>query len=169
MAAQEFPRPMAAPVRPRGPASPSPPPAPSVRAIVLGDTPDVLSMLNALLRGEGAQIVEQTSDPRDLPEDAGQRADVVFIEAVGLHGSRWKDLLRDARQRLPDTRIVLVTRGPGRALEGAAQAEGADGLVQYPIQREVLSQVLSKLFPAVAFPSDKGHVSGAYARPRPPP
>ena len=124
-------------------------------------------MLNAMLRTEGAQIVEQTADPRDLSDDAGQRADVVFIEAVGIHASRWKDLLHDARRRLPDTRIVLVTRGPGRALDGPAQLEGADGLVQYPIQREVLSRVLSNLFPTVAFPSNKGHVSGAYA-PRPP-
>lgn len=123
-------------------------------------------MLNALLRTEGAQVVEQTSDPRDLPDDAGQRADVVFIEAVGLHGTRWKELLHDARQRLPDTRIVLVTRGPGRALEGPARLEGADGLVQYPIQPELFSQVLTTLFPAVAFPSVKSHVSGAYASPR---
>lgn len=122
-------------------------------------------MLNALLRTEGAQVVEQTSDPRDLPDDVGQRADVVFIEAVGLHGARWKELLHDARQRLPDTRIVLVTRGPGRALEGPARLEGADGLVQYPIQPEAFSQVLSTLFPAVAFPSVKSHVSGAYAPP----
>jgi DNA-binding NarL/FixJ family response regulator len=137
-----------------------------VRAIVLGDRPEVLSMLNALLRSEGAQVVEQTSDPRDLPDDAGERADVVFIETVGLHGSRWKDLLHDARRRLPDARIVLVTRGPGRALEEPARLEGADGLVQYPIQREALTQVLTSLFPAVTFPPDKTHVSGAYAGPR---
>lgn len=137
-----------------------------MRAIVLGDRPEVLSMINAMLRTEGAEIIEQTADPRDVSEEAGQRADVVFIEAVGLHGSRWKDLLRDARRRLPDARIVLVTRGPGRALEGPAQLEGADGLVQYPIQREVLSRVLSNLFPTVTFPSDKRHVSGGYARPR---
>ncbi len=122
-------------------------------------------MLNALLKSEGAQIVEQTSDPRDLSEEAGKGADVVFIEAVGLHGSRWKDLLHDARRRIPDARIVLVTRGPGRALEGPARLEGADGLVQYPIQREALTQVLSSLFPAVTFPPDKTHVSGAYAPP----
>ena len=149
--------------RPVGPAVPSPP---SVRAIVLGDRPEVLSMLNALLRTEGAEIVEQTADPRDLSDDAGQRADVVFIEAVGLHGSRWKDLLHDARRRLPDLRIVLVTRGPGRALDGPARLEGADELVQYPIQREALSRVLTTLFPAVVFPSEKSHVSGAYAPPR---
>ncbi len=157
---------MGTPLRPRGPPGPKKPVAPSVRAIVLGDQPEVLSMLNALLRSEGAQIVEQTSDPRDLPDDAGTRADVVFIEAVGFHGSRWKDLLRDARRRMPDTRIVLVTRGPGRALEGPARLEGADGLVQYPIQREALTQVLVNLFPAVEFPPDKSHVSGGYARPR---
>ena len=90
---------MASPGRPRGPVGPTFPASPSVRAIVLGDRPEVLSMLNAMLRSEGAQIVEQTADPRDLSEDAGDRADVVFIEAVGLHGSRWKDLLRDARRR----------------------------------------------------------------------
>ncbi|MCI4353090.1 MAG: hypothetical protein L3K14_06860 [Thermoplasmata archaeon] len=157
---------MAAPLRPRGPTGPVVPVAPSVRAIVLGDRPEVLSMLNAFLRNEGAQVVEQTADPRDLPDDAGQRADVVFIEAVGLHGSRWKDLLHDARRRLPATRIVLVTRGPGRALEGPARLEGADGLVQYPIQREAFTRLLTSLFPAVAFPSDKSHVSGGYAKPR---
>jgi response regulator RpfG family c-di-GMP phosphodiesterase len=157
---------MASPGRPRGPVSPTLPVPPSVRAVVLGDQPDVLSMLNSMLRSEGAQIVEQTSDPRDLSDDVEQRTDVVFIEAVGLHGSRWKDLLHDARRRLPDARIVLVTRGPGRALEGPARLEGADGLVQYPIQRSALSQVLASLFPAVAFPSDKSHVSGGYARPR---
>lgn len=123
-------------------------------------------MLNAMLRSEGAQIVEQTSDPRDLPDDVDQRTDVVFIEAVGLHGSRWKDLLHDARRRLPEARIILVTRGPGHSLEGPARLEGADGLVQYPIQRAALSQVLSSLFPTVTFPSDKSHVSGGYARPR---
>jgi DNA-binding NarL/FixJ family response regulator len=127
---------------------------------------EVVSMLNSLLRTEGAQIVEQGSDPRDLSEDARRRADVVFIEAVGLHGSRWKDVLRDARRRLPDTRIVLVTRGPGRALEGPAQLEGADGLVQYPIHLDALERVLSRLFPTRAFPTAKSHVSGAYARPR---
>jgi hypothetical protein len=157
---------MASPGRPRGPVSPILPVAPSVRAIVLGDRPEVLSMLNALLRAEGAQIVEQTADPRDLSEDVGDRADVVFIEAVGLHGSRWKDLLHDTRRRLPDARLVLVTRGPGRALEGPARLEGADGLVQYPIQRAALSEVLMTLFPTVTFPSDKSHVSGGYARPR---
>jgi DNA-binding NarL/FixJ family response regulator len=151
------------PLRPTGSAAP---PAPSVRAIVLGDRPEVLSMLNALLRSEGAQIVEQSADPRDLADDAGKRADVVFIEAVGFHGSRWKDLLHDARRRLPDARIVLVTRGPGRALEIPARLEGADGLVQYPIQRDALSQVLTSLFPAVTFPEGKGHLSGAYAPPR---
>ena len=151
---------------PREPPGPATPIAPSVRAIVLGDRPEVLSMLNALLRSEGAQIVEQSSDPRDLSDDAGQRADVVFIEAVGLHGSRWKDLLHDARRRLPDAPIVLVTRGPGRALEEPARLEGADGLVQYPIRREALTQVLTSLFPAVTFPPDKSHVSGGYARPR---
>ena len=160
---------MVAPSRPGGPAGPVPATVPSVRAIVLGDRPDVLSMLNALLRSEGALIVEQTSDPRDLPEDAGRRADVVFIEAVGFHGSRWKDLLHDARRRLPDARIVLVTRGPGRALEEPARLEGADGLVQYPIHKAALSQLLSTLFPAVAFPTDKSHVSGAYAGHRPSP
>jgi DNA-binding NarL/FixJ family response regulator len=154
---------MGTPSHPRGPAGPVAPIVPSVRAIVLGDRPDVLSMLNALLRSEGALVVEQTSDPRDLPDDAGRRADVVFIEAVGLHGSRWKDLLHDARRRLPDARIVLVTRGPGRALEGPARLEGADGLVQYPIHREALTQVLTNLFPSVIFPPDKTHVSGAYA------
>jgi response regulator RpfG family c-di-GMP phosphodiesterase len=137
-----------------------------VRAIVLGDRPEVLSMLNAMLRTEGAQIVEQTSDPRDLSDDADRRADVVFIETVGLHASRWKDLLHDARRRLPEARIVLVTRGPGHSLEGPARLEGADGLVQYPIQREALAQVLSTLFPAITFPSSKSHVSGGYARPR---
>jgi response regulator RpfG family c-di-GMP phosphodiesterase len=157
---------MGAPLRPRAPTGPTIALAPSVRAIVLGDQPEVLSMLNALLRSEGAQIVEQTSDPRDLSDDAGRRADVVFIEAVGLHGSRWKDLLHDARRRLPDARIVLVTRGPGRALEGPARLEGADGLVKYPIQREALTRVLTSLFPSVAFLPDKTHVSGAYARPR---
>ncbi|MCI4348041.1 MAG: hypothetical protein L3J97_05420 [Thermoplasmata archaeon] len=157
---------MAVPLRPRGPTGPVIPVAPSLRAIVLGDRPEVLSMLNAFLRNEGAQVVEQTADPRDLPDDAGQRADVVFIETVGLHGSRWKDLLHDARRRLPDTRIVLVTRGPGHSLEGPARLEGADGLVQYPIQREAFTRLLTSLFPAVAFPSDKSHVSGAYARPR---
>ncbi|MFZ0829632.1 MAG: hypothetical protein WCB18_09640 [Thermoplasmata archaeon] len=159
---------MASPVRPRGPVvGPTVPVVPSVRAIVLGDRPEVLSMLNAMLRSEGAQIVEQTADPRDLSDDAGSRADVVFIEAVGIHGSRWKDLLHDTRRRLPDARIVLVTRGPGRALDVPARLEGADGLVQYPIQRAALSQVLTSLFPAVTFPSDKSHVSGGYARPRP--
>jgi hypothetical protein len=133
---------------------------------VLGDRPEVLSMLNALLRSEGAQIVEQTADPRDLSDDAGRRADVAFIEAVGFHGSRWKDLLHDARRRLPEARLILVTRGPGRALEGPARLEGADGLVQYPIQREALTQVLTSLFPTVAFPPDKTYVSGAYAGPR---
>jgi DNA-binding NarL/FixJ family response regulator len=137
-----------------------------VRAIVFGDRPEVLSMLNAMLKTEGAQIVEQMSDPRDLSDDADKRADVVFIEAVGLHGSRWKDLLHDARRRLPDARIVLVTRGPGHSLEGPALLEGADGLVQYPIQREALEQVLTSLFPAVTFPTSKTHVSGGYARPR---
>jgi DNA-binding NarL/FixJ family response regulator len=151
--------------RPRGPLGPSSPTPPSVRAIVLGDRPDVLSMLNALLRTEGAQVVEQTSDPRDLPDDAGRRADVVFIEAVGLHGSRWKDLLHDARRRLPDTRIVLVTRGPGRALEVPARLEGADGVVQYPIQLGAFVEVLSTLFPSVEFPTSKSHVSGGYAPP----
>lgn len=157
---------MAAPLRRRGPEGSTAPVAPSVRAIVLGDRPEVLSMLNALLRAEGAQIVEQSSDPRDLSEDAGTRADVVFIEAVGLHGSRWKDLLHDARRRVPEAPIVLVTRGPGRALDGPARLEGADGLVPYPIQREALTQVLTDLFPAVTFPPDKAHVSGAYAPPR---
>jgi DNA-binding NarL/FixJ family response regulator len=157
---------MGSPIRPRPPNRPSGPAAPSVRAIVLGDRPDVLSMLNALLRSEGAQIVEQTSDPRDLPDDVDQRTDVVFIEAVGLHGSRWKDLLHDARRRLPGARIVLVTRGPGRALEEPARSEGADGLVQYPIQREALTQVLTDLFPAASFLPDRTHVSGAYSRPR---
>ncbi|MGC2288553.1 MAG: hypothetical protein WA688_01675 [Thermoplasmata archaeon] len=157
---------MSTPVRTRGGTGTTPPVAPSVRAIVLGDRPEVLSMLNALLRTEGAQVVEQTSDPRDLPEDAGRRADVVFIEAVGLHGSRWKDLLHDARRRVPDARIVLITRGPGTSLEAPARLEGADGLVQYPIQPEAFSQVLSGLFPAVEFPSRKSHVSGGYAPPR---
>lgn len=151
--------------QPRGPIGPVLPPRPSVRAIVLGDRPEVLSMLNALLRTEGAQVVEQTSDPRDLPDDAEKRTDVVFIEAVGLHGSRWKDLLHDARRRLPSARIVLVIRGPGRALDVPARMEGADGVVQYPIQPEALAQVLSSLFPAVEFPVGKSHVSGAYGPP----
>jgi hypothetical protein len=154
---------MSTPPNPRGPGTATTSDGPSVRAVVLGDRPEVLSMLNVLLRSEGALIVEQTADPRDLPDDAGRQADVVFIEAVGFHGSRWKDLLRDARRRLPGARIVLVTRGPGRALEEPARIEGADGLVQYPIQREALTQVLTRLFPTVTFPPDKSHVSGAYA------
>lgn len=154
---------MGLPVRPHGPSGPAPPLTPSVRAVVLGDRPEVLSMLNAFLRSEGAQVVEQTADPRDLSDDASRQADVVFIEAVGLHGSRWKDLLRDARRRLPTARIVLVTRGPGRALDTPARLEGADGVVQYPIQRDAFAQVLTSLFPSVAFPTDKSHVSGAYA------
>jgi DNA-binding NarL/FixJ family response regulator len=157
---------MGIPARPRGPIGPLAPVTPSVRAIVLGDQPDVLSMLHALLRTEGAQVVEQTADPRDLPDDAGRRADVVFIEAVGFHGSRWKELLHDARRRLPDARIVLVTRGPGRALEAPARLEGADGVVQYPIRPEAFSQVLITLFPSVLFPTAKSHVSGGYTRPR---
>ncbi len=146
-----FPGPMATAVSPRARVGPTAPVPPSVRAIVLSDQPEVLSMLNALLRNEGAQIVEQTADPRDLSDDAGRRADVVFLEAVGLHGSRWKELLHDARRRLPTARIVLVTRGPGRALEAPARLDGGDGLVQYPIRPEALAKVLTTLFPAVVF------------------
>lgn len=140
----------------------TPPTNPLFRATVVGNQPDVLSALNAVLRSEGAEIVEQANDPRELPDDPGRRTDVVFLEAVGFGGSRWRDLLRDARRRLPAARIVLVTRSPGHALEGPAQVEGADGLVHYPIHRTELKGVLTGLFPLLNFSPEKGHVSGAY-------
>lgn len=153
---------MGTPLEPREPSPPPAPASPSVKAIVLGDRAEVLSALDAMLHAEGAQIVEQTADPRDLPEDAGPRADVVFIETVGFHGSRWKELLRDARRRLPGARFVLVAPGPETAIEEPARAEGADAVVQYPIQADALGEVLRKLFPSATFRPKPGVASGAY-------
>ncbi len=107
-------------------------------------------------------MVAQASHTEELSDELGASPEVVFLEAVGLGATHWKEMLRDARRRLPRSRLVLITRGPGRALEEPARVEGADGLVQYPMRRDELARLLSGLFPAVSFPNDKTHVSGGY-------
>ncbi len=130
---------------------------------MLGDQPDVLSDLDSLLRSQGAEIVEQSPDAEEFSDDLGRRTDVIFVEAVGYGGHRWKERIHDVRRRLPGARVVLVARGPGKALDAPAALEGADGLVHYPIQPRELVAVLTRLFPAVQFPPARSHVSGGYA------
>ncbi len=112
-------------------------------------------------------MIAQASHAQDVSEELGATPDVLFLEAVGWGAAPSKEMLRIAHRRLPRSRLVLVTRGPGKALEEPARFEGVDGLVRYPTRRDELAQLLAELFPVVAFPIETPHVGGAYSEKHP--
>lgn len=56
----------------------------------------------------------------------GQKADVLVLD-LNMNGLEGIDVLRDAKRRLPDLKVVILTMHAGREYVSRAIAEGADG------------------------------------------
>ena len=120
----------------------------SFRILVVDDEPAVLSVLAELLQALGQEVTAAQGGPeglarlRDMTGD--DHPEIVFTD-LGMPGVTGWDIAREAKQRAPDSFVVLVT-GWGVQLDAEnARAQGVDFLLGKPFTVEDVEGALKKI------------------------
>ncbi|HVQ36325.1 MAG TPA: sigma-54 dependent transcriptional regulator [Pyrinomonadaceae bacterium] len=116
----------------------------NLHALVIDDEPEVRSFVSAVLRGKGWIVAESPS-----AEDAFERIDenrwsVVFCDVM-LGGANGYSVLHHFKEKLPETKVVLMTGHGSAAGAFDATAFGAYDYLLKPFGPEELESLLEAL------------------------
>lgn len=117
------------------------------RVLLVDDDPDVLRVLTRGLEARGFEVLGASSVEEALELFEEQGADAVVSDLV-MAGRAGLGLLREVRRTAPGTPTVAISGGG--AIEAsfyleAADATGADGVLQKPFEPSELARILEEL------------------------
>lgn len=118
----------------------------SIRVAVCDDARAVKFFLRHVLEEEGdIEVVSATSTGREaLEELASCRADVLLLDLVLPDVPEPADLVRQIRERSPQTAIVLISNMPPFSLEQEAERLGTEGWMPKAHKPEQLREAVRR-------------------------
>ena len=105
-------------------------------ALVVDDDRAVAGVLGAFLERLGMVVTVANGHEegeRQLAEGRGWSLVVTDLQLTGGNRSEGLSLLREARRRYPQARIILVSGSQGRNLQAIAEEHGADQFLAKPV------------------------------------
>lgn len=118
----------------------------TIRVAVCDDARAVKFFLRHVLEEEGdIEVVSATSTGREaLEELASCRADVLLLDLVLPDVPEPADLVRQIRERSPQTAIVLISNMPPFSLEKEAERLGTEGWMPKAHKPEQLREAVRR-------------------------
>jgi DNA-binding NtrC family response regulator len=123
-------------IEPIGPPNPEPP-----RVMIVDDDAEMRSLLRDALEHDGFNVHEHGAADGLMPLVAAWAPHVVVLDKE-MAGSSGLDVLRQMRQRHPQTPVVLVTAFGGAAVEAEARRLGAAYYMDKPFRVTRLLEIL---------------------------
>lgn len=113
---------------PHPPNQPDPPNPSRTRVILADDHTLVRAGIRRILESQPQfQVVAEAQDGKAATAAViNERADVLVLD-LNMNGLEGIDVLRDAKRRSPDLKVVILTMHAGREYVSRALSEGADG------------------------------------------
>lgn len=133
-----------------------------MRILVVDDDPQLAELLAEFLRDEG-HAVDMVTDGREaLGRLQPATYDVAFID-YAMPGLSGMDLLRAARERVPDTALVLMTGFTSVHVAVEAIKSGARDFVAKPLEPAALDRVLKSVRRETRAPAVESETSAVSA------
>jgi len=112
-----------------------------MKLLIVEDEAKIRALLSAYFEGHGHQVLTTESGEEALTLLQQHQPTLVLLD-LSLKGKlTGKDVLREAPQRAPASKVIIVT-GLVEASEEEFKNLGAAGLLRKPIELEALSQLL---------------------------
>lgn len=126
-----------------------------IRILVVDDHPVVREGLIAILNGPDLAVCGQAGDGgQALSEAARLRPDVVILD-VRLPGTTGVEVCAELRERIPGTRVVMLTSFPNHGVVMSAFAAGACGFVLKESDPAVIRQAVRTVADGSTFADPK--------------
>ncbi|TYP00231.1 response regulator receiver domain-containing protein [Geothermobacter ehrlichii] len=111
--------------------------------LVVDDEESIRFTFKYLLGDQGYQV-ETACSPEEALERISQREfDLIFLDLLlGLHSGL--TLLKDIRQQLPNTPVVMVTGAPDEQTVSDAIRNGAFAYIPKPVRQDTLETITRK-------------------------
>lgn len=119
-----------------------------VNVLIIDDNVVIRYMLRHILSGEGYEVVGEAVDGKSGLDMACQlRPDLICLDVL-MPGGSGLDILKQLKQALPKTSVLIVTGNNQSETMATALRNGADGFIHKPFKSDELllsvAQVIAK-------------------------
>lgn len=131
------------------PAEPEPeqPTAPPRRVLIVDDEPVLVEQLRAILNLDGHEVRACSSGDEAIAVLRNERFDVVITD-LGMPGANGWDVAREAKERLPNVHVGLITGWAGELDDGETLRErGADFVIAKPYRITAIREAMAAPIP----------------------
>lgn len=115
-----------------------------MKLLIVEDEPKIRALLSSYFEGHGHEVLTTENGEEALALIQQHQPALILLD-LSLKGKlTGRDVLREAMQRVPESKVVVVT-GLVEASEDEFKKLGASGLLRKPIELESLSQLMQQL------------------------
>ncbi|OGW91690.1 MAG: hypothetical protein A3D28_05055 [Omnitrophica bacterium RIFCSPHIGHO2_02_FULL_63_14] len=115
-----------------------------MKLLIVEDEPKIRALLSSYFEGHGHEVLTTESGEEALTLLQQHKPALILLD-LSLKGKlTGRDVLRETMQRVPESKIVVVT-GLVEASEEEFRKLGASGLLRKPIELDALSQLLRQV------------------------
>ncbi|GAB4230914.1 MAG: sigma-54 dependent transcriptional regulator [Deltaproteobacteria bacterium] len=118
---------------------------PAKRILVVDDEPMIVSLLSTILREKGWNVTEAASGTEGIDRLEQSPFDVILTDLV-MPGDSGIDLLRAAKEVLPDTEVILMTGFATADTAIEAMRNGAFHYIMKPLKTEEVAHLVEKAY-----------------------
>ena len=114
----------------------------AIRVLIVDDTLSIRTMLSALLKSQGYEVVAELEDGTGVMEAIRQhKPDIVCLD-YHLPGRDGLDILHEINETVPEIDVLFMTASEDANIEGNAADAGASGFIRKPFAQ---SKIISEL------------------------
>jgi DNA-binding response OmpR family regulator len=115
--------------------------------LVVDDDPDILTSLETLLSGEGANVSTATDGSKAVELVASSDPDLVVLDAMlpKMSGFLVLEKLKKAGARGSRPYVIMITGNQGKRHQAFAESRGVDVYLNKPFRMERLMESAQKL------------------------
>ncbi len=115
-----------------------------MKLLIVEDEPKIRALLSSYFEGHGHEVFTTESGEEAITLIQQHEPALILLD-LSLKGKlTGRDVLREAMQRVPASKVVVVT-GLVEASEEEFKQLGASGLLRKPIELDTLSQLLRQV------------------------
>lgn len=113
-----------------------------VRVLIVDDTASIRSMLSALLRGQGYNVVAELEEGSGVMAAVRQHTPDIVCLDYQLPGRDGLEILHEINESAPQIDVIFMTASEDAAIEGKAADAGAAGFIRKPFaQTHILAEL----------------------------
>jgi two-component system chemotaxis response regulator CheY len=112
------------------------------KILVVDDSGLARRLTRKILEELGFEVEEAADGPQALEKYVLERHDLIILDIV-MHGIQGLEVLTKFKQLNPKVPVIILTADIQRSTRDQAKAEGAAGVLNKPVNREQLAELLA--------------------------